>query len=218
MNDVLGALAHKLIEESSRKEIEARRSRHLAREKSLNLDELEELLPKEPKPFDIAEIRNETHLREIIMNRTLDTAAHNITASAMGGPEVPLADLPEEQQAEYLNKLMLDFLDSESGPGPILRRSIALMILNYRMRNRLKELLPALHSPSSKSKRVEQGIAYIEEQIKIGMFYFEAWTFFGDGPGGKQSGLATQKLVKRLLKRETKEETQEIDKIDTEEV
>jgi hypothetical protein len=205
MDDVLGALAHKLIEESSRKEIEARRSRPLLRENNIDLDELWELLPKEPKPFDIVEVRDETHLREIIMDRVLETAAHNITASVMGGPAVPLSDLPQELQAKHLNKIMLDFLDSDSGPGPILRQSIASMILNYRMRNRLKELLPTLHPSSSKSKRVEQGITYIETQIKTGMFYFEAWTFFGDGPGEKQSDLVKQKLVERLLKRETKD-------------
>jgi hypothetical protein len=204
MDDVLGALAHKVIEESSRKEIEARRSRQLLREDNIDLNNLWELLPKEPKPFDIAEVRNEAHLREVIMDRALETATHNVTASVMGA-SVPLTDLPEDQQMKLLNKIMLDFLDSDSGPGPILRRSIALTILNYRMRNRLKELLSTLNPSSSKFKRVEQGIVHIEKQIKTGMFYFEAWTFFGDGPGGKQSPLAKQKLVERLLKRETKD-------------
>jgi hypothetical protein len=202
MDDVLGALAHKVIEASSKKEIEARRSRQSLREETIDLDKLWELLPKEPKPFDIAEIRGETHLRKIIMDRVLETAAQNITASVVGGPSVPLADFPEEERAKHLNKIMLDFLDSESGPGPILRRSIASTILNYRMRNRLKELLSTLHPASSKVKRVEEGIAYIEEQIKMGMFYYEAWTFFGDGPGKKQSDWAQQKLVERFLKRE----------------
>ncbi|MDR1482699.1 MAG: hypothetical protein LBI74_08750 [Synergistaceae bacterium] len=205
MNDMLGELAHKLIEESGRKEFEARRPRRLLREKSINLEDLWEMLPKEPKPFDIEEVRDETHLRKIIMDRALDTVVHNVTASVMGGPMVPFADLPEDQQARLLNKIMLDFLDSNSGPGPILRRSIALTILSYRMRNRLKELLSALNPSSHKFKRAEQGIAYIEKQIKAGMFYFEAWTFFTDDPGGKQSDLAKQKLVERLLKRETKD-------------
>jgi hypothetical protein len=205
MDDVLSALADKVIEESSRNEIEARRSRQLLKENEIDLNELWELLPKEPKPFDIAEVRNETHLREIIMDRVLETAAHNITVSVTGGPSVPLADLPEDQRTKHLNKIMLDFFDSNSGPGPILRRSIALMILNYRMRNRLKELLSTLQPSSSKSKRAEQGIVYIEKQIKIGMFYFEALTLFGDGPGGKQSFLAKQKLVEHLLKREMKD-------------
>jgi hypothetical protein len=203
--EVLDALAHRVIEESARKEIEARRSRQLLREDNIDLNKLWELLPKEPKPFDIAEVQDETHLREIILNRVLETAAHNIVASVKNGPSAPLAELPEDIQAKHLNKIILDILDSDSGPGPILRQSIASTILNYRMRNRLKELLPTLPPSSSKSKRVEQGIAYIEKQIKTGMFYFEAWTFFGDEPGEKQSGLAKQKLVERLLKREAKD-------------
>ncbi|MDR1621644.1 MAG: hypothetical protein LBS00_04645 [Synergistaceae bacterium] len=204
-DEVLDALAHSVVKESAKKEIEARRSRQLFREESIDLETLWELLPKEPKPFDISEVRDETHLREIIMDRVLETAAHNISASVRGGPSVPLAELPEDQQAKHLNKVILDMLDSDSGPGPILRRSIASTIFNYRMWNRLKELLPTLHPSSPKSKRVRQGIGYIEEQIKTGMFYFEAWTFFGDGPGGKQSDLVKQKLVERLLKRETKD-------------
>jgi hypothetical protein len=203
-DDVLDALAHSVVLNLSKKEIEARRSRQLLRADSINLKKLWELLPKEPKPFDIAEIQDETHLRKIILDRVLETAAHNITFSAGNGQSLPLAELPEDQQAEHLNKVILDMLDSESGPGPLLRRYTALTILNYRMRNRLKELLPTLHPSSSKVKRVEQGIAYIEEQIKNGMFYFEAWTFFGDEPGGNQSNLEKQKLVECLLKREIK--------------
>jgi hypothetical protein len=205
MDDVLGALAHKMIEESSKKTIEKRRAQQLLRENNIDRNTLWESLPKEPKPIDKAEVRDETHLREIIMDRVLETTARNITASVMGGPPVPIADFPEDQRTEHLNKIMLDFLDSNSGPGPILRRSIALTILNYRMWNRLKELLPTLHPSSSKLRRVEQGIAYIERQIKTEMFYFEAWTFFGDGPGQKQSNLAKQKQVERLLRRETQD-------------
>ncbi|MDR1648628.1 MAG: hypothetical protein LBR71_00080 [Synergistaceae bacterium] len=202
-NEVLDALAHNVIAEVGRKQIEARRARQLLREENIDLDTLWKLLPKEPKPFDIAEVRDETHLREIIMDRVLETAAHNITASVMDGPAVPLAELPEEQQAKCLNKVMLDMLDSNIGPGPILRRAIAAAVLNYRMRDRLKDLLPTLPPPSPKSERVGRGIAYIEKQIKMGMFYFEAWTFFADGPGKKQSDLAKQNLVERFLKRET---------------
>jgi hypothetical protein len=204
-NEILDALTHNMIEELGRKEIEARHSRQLLRENSIDRAQLQELLPKEAKPFDIAEVRNETHLREIIMDRVLETAAHNISASVMGGPSVPLAELPEELQAKHLNKIIVDMLDSSNGPGPILRRSIAAAILNYRMRNRLKELLPTLPPSSSKSKHVEKGIAYIEDQIRTGMFYFETWTLFGDGPGEKQSDWEQQKLIERFLKRETKD-------------
>jgi hypothetical protein len=202
---VLDALANKVIEELGRKKIEERLSRQILREDNIDLDELLELLPKEPRPFDIAEVQDETHLREIIMDRVLDTAAHNITISVRGGPSVPIAELPEDQLEKHLNKIMLDFLDSNSGPGPILRRSIASTILNYRMWNRLKELLLTLRPSSSKSKRVSQGIAYIEKQIETGMFYFEAWTFFADELGGKQSDLAKQKLIERLLKQKMKD-------------
>jgi hypothetical protein len=207
MDDVLGALANSVIEETARKEIAERHARQRLMENEINLDELLKSLPKEPKPFDIAEVRDETHLREIIMDRVLETAAHNITASVMGGPSVPLAELSEEVQAKYLNKIILDLLDSTSGPGPILRRSIALTILNYRMRNRLKELLSTLHPSSYKSKRAAQGIVHIEEWIKTGMFYFEAWTFFRDEPssGKTQSNLEKQKLVENLLKRDPKD-------------
>ena len=204
-NEVWDALAHSVIKESGRQEIEARHARQHLQENRIDLDTLWELLPKEPKPFDIAEVRDETHLREIIMARVLETAAHNITASVMGGPGVLIAELPEEQQAKHLDKIIVEMLDNDRGPGPILRRSIASTIFNYRMRNRLKELLPTLHPSSSKLKRIGQGIAYIEEQIKTGMFYFEAWTFFGDGHGGQQSDLTKQKLVELLLKREIKD-------------
>jgi hypothetical protein len=204
-DELLDALAHSVIEESGRKAIAARRARQFLRENDLDRETLWELLPKEPKPFDIAGIRDETHLRELIMDRVLETAAKNITASVMGGPSVPIAELPEEQQAEYLNKIMLDILDSGSGPGSILRLFIASTILHYRMRNRLKELLPTLPPSSSKSNRAEQGISYLEKRIETGMFYFEAWIFFGDGLGEQQSNLAKQRLVESLLKRETKD-------------
>jgi hypothetical protein len=191
MNDeILDELTHGIIEGFGKMKIEARNSRLLLRENSINWDKLRELLPEKPKPFDIAAIQDETHLRKIIMDRVLETAAQNVTVSVTGGPSVPIAELPEDQKAEYLNKFILDVLDSDSGPGPVLRRSIALEILNYRMRNRLKKLLPTLNPSSPKSKRVGQGIDYIEKLIKSGMFYFEAWTFFGDSPRGKQSDLA----------------------------
>jgi hypothetical protein len=204
-DEVLDALAHGVIESLGRKEIDERRSRRLLSSNNINLNELRELLPKEPKPFDIAEVRDETHLREIIMNRVLETAAHNITISVMDGPPTPLADLPEDHRAEHLNKIMMEFLDSNSGPGPVLRQYIASTILNYRMRNRLEELLPTLPLSSSKSKRVEQGIAHIEKRIETGMFYFEAWTFFSDEVMGKPSNMTTQKLIELLLERETKD-------------
>jgi hypothetical protein len=204
-DEVLDALTHSVIEELGRKQIEERRSRRYLQGNDIDLDTLWELLPKEPKPFDIAEVRDEARLRDIIMERVMDTAAHNISASVMGGPSVPLAELPEEVQAEHLNKIIVEMLDNDRGPGSILRRAIASTILNYRMRNRLKELLPTLPASSSKSKRVERGIAYIEEQIKTGIFYFEAWTLFADGPGGKHSDWATQKLIERFLKREAKD-------------
>lgn len=203
-NEVLDVLAHSLIEESAKKGIEARRSRQLLREESIDLENLWKLLPEEPKPFDLAEVQNETHLREMILERVLETAAHNITVSVRNGSSMPLSELPEDQQAEHLNKIILEVLDSDRGPGSILRQSIAFTILNYRMLDRLKALLPTLRSPSSKSKRVKRGIAYVEEQIQIGMFYFEAWTLFGDGTGHNQSDFAKQKLVEHFLKRETK--------------
>ena len=93
-----------------------------------------------------------------------------------GRPSVPIEELPEEERAKCLNKFMLEMLDSNRGPGALLRLSIATTILNYRMRNRLKKLLSTLNPSSSKFKRAEAGIAYIERQIKTGMFYFEVWT------------------------------------------
>jgi hypothetical protein len=204
MNDeVLDVLAYKAIEEFGKKKIAERRARQFLKEQSIDQEKLREMLPKEQKPFDIAEVRSETHLREIVMERVLDTAAHNVSAAVVGGPSVPLAELPEELQAQYLNKLMLDVLDSNSGPGPILRQIVALTILNYRMRNRLRETQSALPPSSSKFQRLEQGIAYIEKQIKFGMFYFETWTFFADGPGEGVSDLAKKKMVERLLRRES---------------
>jgi hypothetical protein len=203
--DLLGALAHSVIAESGRKALEARRARQSLRESQIDLNTLRELLPKEPKPFDIAEVRDETHLRELMMDRVLETAVKNFTALVRGDPSVPLAELSEDQQAKYLNKAMRDILDSNSGPGPILRLFIASTILHYRTRNRLKELLPTLPPSSSKSKRVGEGISYIEKKIRTGMFYFEAWIFFGGVPGEKQSNLAKQKLVESLLKREAED-------------
>jgi hypothetical protein len=206
-NVTLDALSHSVIRALGEKTIKERerRSQQYLKANNVGADELMELLPKEAKPFDIAEVRNETHLREIIMDRVLETAAHNITAVAEDGSQMPLEDFPEEQRATFLNKIMMDMLDSNTGPGPLLRQFIALVILNYRMRDRLKALLPPLSALSSKRKRIEGGIAYTESQIKTGMFYFEAWSFFADGPGEKQSDLATKELVERLLKREMKD-------------
>jgi hypothetical protein len=178
-DETLDALTHGLIQALSVREISERQSQRLLQSCHINIEQLRELLPKEPKPFDIEEIRDETHLREIVMERVLDTALHNITTAGNdGNPSMPLADLPEEQQTEALNKVMLEFLDSNKGPGPLLRSSIAMMIISYRMRNRLKELLSTLNSSSFKAKRVREGIAHIEKMIRSGMFYFECWTFY----------------------------------------
>jgi hypothetical protein len=201
-DDVLDALTHGVIDAVSKKEIAARRARQLIVGNSIEWDELQEMLPKEAKPFDIEGVKDETHLREIIMERVLDAAAHNITASVKGAPHVPIADLPEDQKMEYLNKTMLELLDSDNGPGYILRRSIAIMIINYRIRNRLKELLATLRPSSFKFKRVSEGIDHINKLMKSGMFYFEAWTFFSDGPYGKKpdSDVEKQKLIESILK------------------
>jgi hypothetical protein len=95
---------------------------------------------------------------------------------------------------------MLDYLDSNSGPGYVLRRSIASTVLDYRMLNRLLDLMSTLRPTSFKYKRVVEGIAYLEERIKTEMFYFEAWTFFSDDPGEVKSNLSRQKIIDRLLR------------------
>jgi hypothetical protein len=200
-DDVLDALTHGVIDAVSRKEIESRQSRRMIVGNSIEWDELQEMLPKEAKPFDIEEVKDETHLREIIMERVLDAAAHNITASVKGAPHVPIADLPEDQKMEFLNKAMLELLDSNSGPGHVLRLSIAMMLINYRIRNRLKELLATLRPSSFKFKRASDGLDHLDKLIKSGMFYFESWTFFSDGPWGKKpdSDFEKQKLIESIL-------------------
>jgi hypothetical protein len=202
-DDVLDALTHGVIDAVSKKEIAARRERQLIMGNSIEWDELQEMLPKKTKPFDIKEVKDERHLREIIMERALDAAAHNITASVKGAPHVPIADLPEDQKMEYLNKAVLELLDSDSGPGYMLRHSIAMTLINYRMRNRLKELLATLRPSSFKFKRVSDGIGHIDGLIKAAMAYFEAWTFFSDGPYGRKpdSDVGKQKLIESILKR-----------------
>ena len=204
-DEVLDALSHSVIEEISRKKIVELNARHLVMEGSIDWDKFQELLPKERSPFDIAEVRDEKHLREIVMDRVLEAAARNITVSAKDGSTLPIAELPEERQAEYLNKIIMEMLDSISGPGPVLRRSIAVVILNYRMRNRLKALLPTLRPSSTKFKRSGEGIAHIEKLIQLGMSYFDAWTFLGYGPMGEQSDLGKQNPAENLSEQETKD-------------
>ncbi|MDR3265325.1 MAG: hypothetical protein LBT15_04865 [Synergistaceae bacterium] len=162
-------------------------------------EELWKLLPEKPKAFDIAGIRDESHLREVIMNRVLETAAHNFTVSVNGGQEIAIEKLPEAQQGEHLNKIILKILDAMDGPGPLLRRAIAETILNYRMLIRLNEMLPTLKPSTARRRRVEEGIAHIEKLIREAILYFEAWSFFSDSSPKEKFNAIRRKLLEEVL-------------------
>jgi hypothetical protein len=162
-------------------------------------EELWKLFPKKPETFDIAEIRDETHLREVIMDKVLKVAARVFTVSANGGKSIAIEKLPEDQQEERLNKIMLEILDTVDGPGQVLRQGVATAILNYRMLIRLKELQPTLPPPTVKYKRLEEGITYIKKEIRVAMFYFEAWPFFSDSSLMEKFGVMTRELFERFL-------------------
>ena len=167
--------------------------------KMADLDSFLGLLQDKLSDFDVSAIRNEGHLRELIMNKALDAAVNSFTVSKDGGEPVLLAELPEGAQEWHLEKLLPKLMGDVKGPGALLRHKIALMILDYRMLLRLKETLPALHPASPKHRRVIDGISHVESRLRSGMLFLEAWPRF-EPDFGEEREIDQQAVMRDMLK------------------
>jgi hypothetical protein len=168
------------------------------------LEEVLDLLHEKLQEFDVAAIRDEQHLRTSIMNRVLDAAMEFFAVAASvgdapGGKPIRLIDMPEETRMEHLNRLMLQVLDKMDGPGPALRRSIARLILDYRLLLRLRETLTTLPPLSTQHKRVLKSIQHVETKLSTGMLLLFAWPLLKDDKRKKEWNELRNKVLQSVL-------------------
>ncbi|MDR1133507.1 MAG: hypothetical protein LBL05_05050 [Synergistaceae bacterium] len=156
-------------------------------------------LKKEADAFDVSSIRDEKHLRTIMMERVLETAVRFYAVTPEGGKSVPLSRLPKEEQESHLDKIMPKILDSFDGPGPLLRRSIARIILDYRMSLRLKEKLTNLRPKSPKYDKAMKSAAHLESMISLGVTFLYAWPLLEDDSRKKEFMATRKRLLEQVL-------------------
>ena len=171
--------------------------------KMSDVDSFLELLQDKTSDFDVSALRNEGRLRELIMNKVLDTAIHNFKASNDEGDDVLLAKLPEDLQEEHLEKLMMKILGDVEGPGPVLRHRIAKMVLHYRILLRLREMLPTLQPTTPKHRHVTNGIAHIESNLRVGMLFMDVWPMFAVDAEKLDIQALQQQMLKSLVEEVT---------------
>jgi hypothetical protein len=142
---------------------------------SFDAKKFRERVLEEMQKFNISKVRDEDHLRMLIMDRVLESTERFFTVSENGGEEVLLRDLPEDKKGERLNDLLQKILGDIQGPGPMLRRLVAMLILHYRMWLRLRELLPTLAPSAPERKNIEKGVRHIETTFFIWMLLVYLW-------------------------------------------
>ncbi|MDR1622424.1 MAG: hypothetical protein LBS00_08630 [Synergistaceae bacterium] len=189
------------IEDKSEKKKESDEFSDKEREQ---LGKVLDLLYAKLKEFDIATVKDEQHLRTLIMDRVLKTATEFFTVRVTKendpqGTAIPLMKLPQEEQEEYLNKLMLKILEDIEGPGPVLRRSIARLILDYRLLLRMREKLETLVLSSVKHRIASKGIRHLENKLSTGMFFLHTWPLANETEQKKKFLEIREKLLKETF-------------------
>jgi hypothetical protein len=162
------------------------------------------LLHAKLKEFDVTTVKDEQHLRSLIMDKVLEAAARFFTVSTQKGngpkgPAIPLKDLPEEERAELLSNLMLKILGDIEGPGPVLRRYIARLILDYRLFLRMKKHLETLTPSSVKHRIASKSICHLELKMSEEMFFFYAWPLSSETKRKKEFLERREKLLKEVF-------------------
>jgi hypothetical protein len=156
-------------------------------------------LKKETDAFDISSIRDEQHLRSILMEKVLATAVRFYSVTPQGGKPIPLSRLPKEEQESHLDHIIPKILDSFDGPGPSLRLSIAKIIINYRMSLRLKEKLPNLLPGSQKHRNAAESAAYLARKISMGLMFLNGWPLIEDDSRKKEFMATRKRLLEKVL-------------------
>jgi hypothetical protein len=149
----------------------------------LSDEELWDRIIAEIRKFDVYAIEDETHLRSLIMSRVTESAIRMITVLA-NGKHVCLIDLPENERLEKLNEIMADVMSSSEGQGPVLRRHILKLILDYRTLMRLRERMRTLGPGTRNHKKTEKGIRHLEEMLASGMFLLYTWPMRSEDGSG----------------------------------
>jgi hypothetical protein len=168
-------------------------------EERANLERLMDALEKGVHAFDVSSVQDEKHLRAIVMERVLETAVRFYAVTPEGGKPIPLSGLPKEEQESYLDKIIPKVMDSFEGPGPLLRRNIARIILNYRMLLRLQEKLTNLSPGSQKHARAMESAAHIKRMISLGMMFLYGWPLINDDSRKKEFMATRKRLLEQVL-------------------
>jgi hypothetical protein len=194
-----------------RKIIDEIKKDNLLNENAERVEEYLDSIYEQLTEFDVNTIKDEQHLRTLIMDRVLETAVKLLAVRVRTneseeddddrnkGIIVRLLDMPEKMRMKHLNKLMLEILDHFEGPGPALRQSIARLILDYRLLPRLKETLATLYPSSAKHERVLKSIRHVESQIAMGMFSLYVWPMREDDKRKKEFQEIRAKLLGNAL-------------------
>jgi hypothetical protein len=162
---------------------------------------------EEMDKFDVSSVKDESHLRNIIMERVLESAEHMFTVSTNRGRAIVIKDLPEDVREERLDDLMTKILEDIQGPGPALRHRIATLILHYRMLLRFRTMLSSLTPSSPNYRKTLNGIKHIETTIRMAMFMLYSWPLERDDKKHKEL-LATQEKILQTFTRNPDPETE----------
>ncbi|MDR3164131.1 MAG: hypothetical protein LBU13_00970 [Synergistaceae bacterium] len=179
--------------------VEKDKKNEISDEERANLKRLLDTMEENMHSFDVSSVQDEKHLRAIMMERVLETAVRFYTVTPEGGEPIPLSRFPKEEQERHLDKIMPKVMDNFEGPGPLLRRNIARIILDYRILLRLKEKLTNLSPGSPKHIRATKSAAHVEHMISLGMMFLYGWPLLNDDSRKKEFMATRKRLLERVL-------------------
>lgn len=129
--------------------------------------------------FDVSTVKNETQLRNLIMERVIQSAGFMFSVSTNKG-KVLLGNLPKELREKKTDAFITKLLESVKGPGLALRHRIATLILHYRMWLRLQTMLSNLTPSSPDYEKTAKATKHIDAAMCLGMFMLYAWPLEND--------------------------------------
>ncbi|MDR1875440.1 MAG: hypothetical protein LBQ90_10580 [Synergistaceae bacterium] len=155
---------------------------------------------EEIQQFRIADVRDETHLRTMIADRVLETALQRL-AMKVGDRKVPLEELPEEKQEEALAELMEQVFGDVEGPGPVLRRAIARMVLDYRMALRLQKAMETMKPGSRKIENAQLSFFHLETTLAMSLIGLRSWPMARDERDSREARRIKEAMSTNLKQR-----------------
>ena len=171
----------------------------ISAEERANLERALDALEEGMNAFDVSSVRDEGHLRTIMMERVLEAAVRFYAVTPNGGKTIPLSRLPKEEQESHLDKIMPKVLGDIEGPGPVLRLNIARIILDYRMWLRLKEKLTNLSPKSPKHGKAMKSADHLARMISLGLMFLYAWPLLKDDSRKKEFMATRKRLLSEVL-------------------